>query len=192
MFQASTCGLGLALAWVQVLQNSASLMVLLRFTTLPARDHSWRNPRKKKYRERSNKKSACVSAPTGLVPRKMAEAWQSVSALFRNQTHDARLSATHLNQQAINRCQCLPLVCIDCCIVVRHLQPICLHTGLLCLDFSSWISRLGKNTRILERKPMIDKSYCILHRLELKYFHLAHFLLNAQRAAHLPRKSENW
>ena len=30
------------------------------------------------------------------------------------------------------------------------------------------------------------------HRLELKYFHYAQFLLNAHRAAHWPRKSENW
>ena len=46
-------------------------------------------------------------------------------------------------------------------------------------------------TRILERKPLIDTSYRIRHRLELKYFHFAQFLLNAHRAAHQPRKSEN-
>ena len=48
-----------------------------------------------------------------------------------------------------------------------------------------------RNTRILERKPLIDTSYRIRHRLELKYFHFAQFLLNAHRAAHRPRKSEN-
>ena len=48
-----------------------------------------------------------------------------------------------------------------------------------------------RNTRILEHKPLIDTSYRILHRLELKYFHFAQFLLNAHRAAHRPRKSEN-
>ena len=36
--QASTCGLLLVRALVQVLQNSGSLMVVLRFTTLPALD----------------------------------------------------------------------------------------------------------------------------------------------------------
>ena len=48
-----------------------------------------------------------------------------------------------------------------------------------------------RNTRILVRKPLIDTSYRIRNRLELKYFHFAHVLLNAHRAAHQPRKSEN-
>ena len=85
---------------VQVLQYSGSGtsgMVVLRFTTLFARDRHWRNPRKKNNRERSNKKSAGVSALAGLVPRKMAEARQSVSTLIRNRTHIAQLSATYLN-----------------------------------------------------------------------------------------------
>ena len=43
-----------------------------------------------------------------------------------------------------------------------------------------------RNTRILERKPLIDTSYRIRHRLELKFFHFAQFLLNAHRAAHRP------
>ena len=34
----------------------------------------------------------------------------------------------------------------------------------------------------------IDTSYRIWHRLELKYFHFAQFLLNAHRAAHQTRK----
>ena len=50
-----------AVARVQVLQNSGSWMVVLRFTTLSARDSQWRNLRKKNYRERSNIKSACQS-----------------------------------------------------------------------------------------------------------------------------------
>ena len=41
-----------------------------------------------------------------------------------------------------------------------------------------------RNTRILESKPLIDTYYCIRHRLELKYFHFAQFLLNPHRAAH--------
>ena len=43
-------------------KNSASWMVLLRFTTLSARDHHWRNPRKTNYREHSNIKIESVSA----------------------------------------------------------------------------------------------------------------------------------
>ena len=48
-----------------------------------------------------------------------------------------------------------------------------------------------RNTRILECKPLINTSYFIWHRLELKYFHLAQFLPNAHWAAHQPW-SENW
>ena len=36
-----------------------------------------------------------------------------------------------------------------------------------------------RNTRILKRKPWINTSYSIRHRLELKYFHFTQFLLNA-------------
>ena len=45
-----------------------------------------------------------------------------------------------------------------------------------------------RNSRTLELKPLIDTSHRIRHRLELEYFHLALFLLNA---AHRPQKSEN-
>ena len=40
--------------------------------------------------------------------------------------------------------------------------------------------------RILEHKPLIDTFYRIQHRLELKYFPFAQFLLNAHKAAHRP------
>ena len=75
----ATCGRVRALARVQVLQNSGSQMVVLRFTTMSSRDRHWRNPRKTNYRECSNIKSARVSALTGSMPRKMAEALQSDS-----------------------------------------------------------------------------------------------------------------
>ena len=55
---------------------------------------------KKNYRERSNIKSARVSALAGSVTRNMADAWQRVSALFRNRTDVARLSATSLYHSA--------------------------------------------------------------------------------------------
>ena len=59
MCQASTCGRVRARARVQVLQNSGSRMVVLRFTTLSARDRHWRNPRKKKLRAQQYKKRLC-------------------------------------------------------------------------------------------------------------------------------------
>ena len=118
-------------------------MVVLRFTTLSVLDCHWRNPRRKNHRERSNIKSACVSALTGSVQSKMAYVWQT----FQHSPLIEKLF-----------------------VVFRHLQPIFLHTGLLFLDFPSWISRSARNKRILERKPLIDTSYCILHRLELNIF----------------------
>ena len=47
-------------------------------------------------------------------------------------------------------------------------------------DCTTWIFHVDyqgqtRNTRILERKPLIDTSYSIQHRLELKYQHLAQF-----------------
>ena len=51
----------------------------------------------KKIREHSNIKSSCVSALTGSVPRRMAEALQSNPALIRNRTHVTRLSAALFN-----------------------------------------------------------------------------------------------
>ena len=76
---------------------------------------------------------------------------------------------------------CNRIFCIqDCC--SRIIQVLC--------------QGQARNTRYLERKPLIDTFYRIRHRLELnqlKYFHFAHFLLSAHRvahrAAHRPRKS---
>ena len=48
MCQARTCERVRALARVQVLQNSGSRKIVLRFTTLSARDRHWRNPKNKK------------------------------------------------------------------------------------------------------------------------------------------------
>ena len=55
--------------------------------------------KKKNYQERSNIKSASVSALTGRgsIPHKMAEAWQGVSALIRNGSKVTKVTATHLN-----------------------------------------------------------------------------------------------
>ena len=79
-----------------------------------------------------------------------------------------------------------PLVCINCSKKKKHDwsyfatcnldRTFCLQDAedrnayrTVVLRFSSW--RFFKLNRILERTPLIDTSYCILHRLELKYFH---------------------
>ena len=174
MCQASTHGRVSARARDQVLKNSASqmvlqwtcIMVVLRFTTLSARDRHWRNPRKKNYRERSNIKSARVSALTGSVPRNMAEAHRFPHWSRTKQMYDSSYFATCNWFFGVQ----------DCSTRIFHLE----YQGQTL------------NTRILERKPLIDTSYRIRHRLELKYFHFAQFLLNAHQAAHQPWKSENW
>ena len=136
-------------------------------------------------------KSARVSSLTGSVPRKMAEAQQRVSALISNRTKVAKLTVTYFNHWAIHWYQLLEKNYLWL-VVFRHLQPIFLRTGLSYSDFTSLISRPDTKYQNLERKPLIDTSYHIQHRLELKYFHFAQFLLNAHWAAHWPQKSENW
>ena len=42
----------------------------------------------------------------------------------------------------------------------------------------------ARNTRIIERKPLINTSYRIQHELKLKYFQLAQFLPISHQAAH--------
>ena len=74
--------------------------------------------------------------------------------------------------------------------MTRHISPPASSATIFGIhDCSTRIFQLEyqgqtRNTRILERKPLIDTSYRIRHRLELKYFHLAQFLLNAHQAAH--------
>ena len=63
--------------------------------------------KKKNYRERSNIKSARVSALTGSVPRKMAAARQKDSTPCRSRTHVSRLSTTSINHSAIGSYQLL-------------------------------------------------------------------------------------
>ena len=77
------------------------------------------------------------------------------------------------------------------------MKPFAICNSFFCMqDFRSWIAQIeyqgqARNTRILERKPLINTSYGIRHGLELKYFHFAQFLLVAHWAAYWPRKSEN-
>ena len=58
-------------------------------------------------------------------------------------------------------------------------------------DYCSWIAQVEyqgqtQYTRLLEHKPLIDTSYRIGHRVELKCFHFAQFFLNVHQAAHQP------
>ena len=147
---------------------------------------------KKNYRERSNINRTCqctdwLSATQNVwgAARDSAPSW--------NQSRVTQLTKTSLNHWAID------LYRFD----EKHgtwlvLSQSCNLKMLFCVqDCRSQIAQLEyqgqtRNTRILERKPLIDTSYRIQHRLELKYFHFAQFLLNAHRAAHQPQKSDKW
>ena len=58
-------------------------------------------------------------------------------------------------------------------------------TNFFCVqDCCGWIFQVEyqgrtQNTRILKCNPLINTSFCIQHKLKLKFFHLAQFLLNA-------------
>ena len=131
-------------AGLQVLQNSGSRMFMLRVKTLSVRDRHWRNPRKKNYRERSNIKSARVSARTGSVPRKMAVTWQKKLAPCWNRTHATKLSTTSLNHQAIGSYQLPENNGIWIVILFELFCIAFLDAELSISDSSGWISRLGK------------------------------------------------
>ena len=153
---------------VQVLQNSGSQIVVLRFTTLSAQDSHRRNPQKKNHRKHSNIKSECVSVLTGSVPHKMAEVLLMFSALFRNRTHVPWLSATSL----VN---CLKKTLYDSTYFSTCNQFFCIQdccTWIFQVEYQGhWLLRDWQtlNTKILEHKPLIDRSYHILRRLHLKF-----------------------
>ena len=97
-------------ALLQVLQNSWSRIFMLWVKTLSARDHHWRNPRKKHFRAwecrlHSKIKSARVSALTGSAPSKMAEGWQRVSALIIMTMQDSVDSTVSAQDQALRNCR---------------------------------------------------------------------------------------
>ena len=57
------------------------------------------------------------------------------------------------------------------------------------LDLHIWIVQVEhqgqtRYIRVLDHKPFINSYYSIGHRLKLKYFFLAQFLLNAYQAAY--------
>ena len=139
--------------------------------------------------------NARASTLTGSVPLKMAEGCQRVSAPCCSRTRVA------LPQFA------LTTEPWDCNIIVSiyrkktvydssHLAT--LNRFFACRIVVLWLLKLNikRYTRILDCKPFIDTCYRIEHRLELKYFHFAQFLLNAhlaaQLAGHQTQKSENW
>ena len=66
-----------------------------------------------------------------------------------------------------------------------------LQPGTAFLQFRVEYQGQTRDTRILERKHLINTSCRIRHRLELKYFHFARVFLNAHQAARRARKGEN-
>ena len=141
----------------------------------------WRNPIKEHYKERSNIKSASVSALTGSVPRKMAEEQQRFSAPRGNRTRAARLWLTLTTK---------PWVCVSLqrkWYATWRVTVTCFATcnplfwGQDCRSQIAQVEYQGqaRKTRILESKPLIDTSYRIRHRFELKYFHFAQIFLIA-------------
>ena len=166
MCQAS-CGLVLARARVQVLQKKCNSDGSIEiYNSISARWPLTKSKKNKNYRECSNIKSARINALTGSVPRKMAEALQRVSALNRNGSHVAGLSAASLIHLAIGSYQLLKKTVYDSsyfatCNWFFGVQDC--RTRIFQLEYQGQT----RNTRILERKPLIDTSYCIRHRLEI-------------------------
>ena len=87
-----------------------------------------------------------------------------------------------------------PLVCINClkktvyhssylatCNKFFSIQDC--HTWTFQVEYQGQTEFLNTSLHLI---ALIFTSYCIQHRLELKYFHFAQFLLNAHQAAHLP------
>ena len=137
MCQACTCGRVLAQARVHVLQSSASRMVVLRFTTLSARDYRIATDEiqeRKNYRECSNIKSARVSALTGSMP---CRGFQHPSGIEPMSPNYIRLALATKPFVHIKYSRKKGI----CLIIFRHLQLIIWRTGLSYSDFSSWISR---------------------------------------------------
>ena len=167
MCQPSTCEWVLARARVQVLQNSGSRTLVLRFTTLSARGNHLRNPRKKNW-ERSKIKSARVSALDGQWRAQCHAKWPrrdegvQLSSGIEPKSPDS-LKLTLINKSFVSIARkkrydssffatCNQFFCVQDC-PSRIVQVEC--------------QGQTRNTRILERKPLINTSYSILHRLEL-------------------------
>ena len=97
-----------ALAWLQIIQNSGSQMLLFSVKTLSVLDCHWQNSRGKnneRERESSKYKRAHVRSLTGSVPSKIAKGLQRVSApctrACKNQTHVTWLTASPLGHKFI-------------------------------------------------------------------------------------------
>ena len=185
-----------ALARVQVLQNRGSQMIVFRFTTLSVRDCCWRNSKKKRIIVETLERGAIYKARVSVHWRAQCQAkwprrvraFQHLSGIEPMSPDSLQLTLTTKSLVHIKYLKttiyessyfatCNWFFCIqDCC------------SGIVQVEYQG----RTRNTRILERKPLINTSYCILHRLGLKYFHYAQFLLNAHQTAHWPRKSENW
>ena len=110
---------------------------------------------------------------------------------FSTQRHVTRLIATLLNHWGIDSYRFDEKNGVWL-VVSRNLRPVfCVQDGRSRIAQVKYQEQ-ARYTRILDRKLLIDTSFHIRHRLELKYFHFSNFLLNAHRAAHQTWKSENW
>ena len=127
------------------------------------------------------------------MPRKMAnlKEWQEVSAPSENWTLATWLSGKCLNHWAMSSYWSSEEGKGIWLVVSRNQEPLFCVQG--CCPQIAQVEYQGqaRKTRILERKPWIDASYRIQHRLELKYFHFTQFLLIAHRGDDwAPQKSE--
>ena len=158
------------LAWArnQVLQNSGSQMVVLRFTTLSARDRHWRNPRKKEKKSAQQyKKLACQCT------YRFSATQNGCGATERFSTHQES------NPCRPSHCN-LPLShwFVSIAGKKRYMtRRISIPaTNFFCVqDCRTWIFQVEyqgqtRYTRILEGKPLIDTSYRIRHRWSWNIF----------------------
>ena len=152
-------------------------MFMSRVKTLTAWDCHWRNLMRKKLESATIGKRAC-QCTDGLSATKNDRGAAGRFSTLLERTHVAK----HTEK--------------NCILLITFCNPEPNFLVQLFSDFSSWISRAGSIVplyfKILDSKPFIDTYYSIGHRLELKYFHFAQFLLYAHWAAHWPQKSENW
>ena len=161
MCQASTCGWVPFQGRTQSAPKSGNQMFMLELKPCQCKIATDEIQEKKHYGERS----AHVSALTGSVPRKMASALALTTQPLVHIKWTKKMvydSSYYLN-------------CFALLFLVQNCQ-----SQIAQVEYQGEAS----NTRILKRKPMIDTSYRIQHRLELKLFHL----LNAHQAARWPQK----
>ena len=110
-----------------------------------------------------------------------------VSAPCGNRTHVAHLTVTRLNRWAIDSYQLNGNNC-TWIVVSRNLELLfCVQD---CRSGIAQVEYQGQTlyTGTLERKPFIDTSYCVRHRLELNFFSLLDFFAQCSSSSSLISK----